>query len=88
MDHCKDFIKTEFPSIDIEMFQYIEGNILVTCAYLICLKYYMYNSIKKLYVLYSFLSMHIDGQVFYKMELKTSMILKIYLKQLVKYYRK
>ncbi|XP_025419285.1 ATP-binding cassette sub-family F member 3 [Sipha flava] len=25
MDHCKDFIKAEFPSIDIEMFQYIEG---------------------------------------------------------------
>lgn len=25
MDHCKAFIKTEFPSIDIEMFQYIEG---------------------------------------------------------------
>lgn len=25
MDHCKSFIKAEFPSIDIEMFQYIEG---------------------------------------------------------------
>ncbi|XP_050434741.1 ATP-binding cassette sub-family F member 3 [Adelges cooleyi] len=25
MDHCKDFIKAEFPCIDIEMFQYIEG---------------------------------------------------------------
>jgi len=33
MDHCKDFIKTEFPSIDIEMFQYIEGNILRTCVH-------------------------------------------------------
>lgn len=28
MDHCKDFIKSEFPSIDIEMFQYIEGKIV------------------------------------------------------------
>jgi len=25
MNHCKDFIKSEFPAIDIEMFQYIEG---------------------------------------------------------------
>lgn len=29
MDHCKDFIKAEFPSIDIEMFQYIEGKIAI-----------------------------------------------------------
>lgn len=28
MDHCKDFIRAEFPSIDIEMFQYIEGKII------------------------------------------------------------
>lgn len=48
MDHCKDFIKTEFPSIDIEMFQYIEGNILVTCTYTICLKYCTYNFIVNL----------------------------------------
>lgn len=27
MDHCKKFIKAEFPLIDIEMFQYIEGKI-------------------------------------------------------------
>lgn len=25
MDLCKSYIKSEFPSIDIEMFQYIEG---------------------------------------------------------------
>ncbi|XP_050543733.1 ATP-binding cassette sub-family F member 3 [Daktulosphaira vitifoliae] len=25
MDHCKDFIKSEFPCIDVEMSQYIEG---------------------------------------------------------------
>ncbi|VVC28242.1 ABC transporter-like,P-loop containing nucleoside triphosphate hydrolase,AAA+ ATPase domain,ABC- [Cinara cedri] len=25
MDHCKNFIKSEFPLIDIEMFQYIQG---------------------------------------------------------------
>jgi len=86
MDHCKDFIKTEFPSIDIEMFQYIEGKILVTCACTICLKYCTYNfivSLYNLYALYTFLSMYIALrlQVFYKMESKTSMILKTYLKQ-------
>lgn len=33
MDHCKDFIRAEFPAIDIEMFQYIEGKIISSGTY-------------------------------------------------------